>query len=253
MRLGHLLALLMVGGSCGLASGQITGRVMFQGDPPDAPEIKDIAKVGQCAELHKDPVYDDALVVSDKNEVANVIVFIKPAEGKTLSGPQKTTPAVLDQKGCMYTPRVSAVQVGQPLIARNSDPFLHNVHALAIDNAGFNSAQPTTGDLKLTPFTTSETVQVKCDIHPWMKAVIRVFDNPYFSVTGADGKFNIDTKGLPDGTYTIDAWQEVYHDAPMQTVTVKNGKADKELEFKFQAKGAKAAAEPIKDVKLAKH
>lgn len=89
MRLGHLLALLTLGGSCGLASAQITGRVMFQGDPPEAAEIKEIAKAGQCAELHKDPVFDDSIMVSDKNEVANVIVFIKPAEGQKLSGPKK--------------------------------------------------------------------------------------------------------------------------------------------------------------------
>jgi hypothetical protein len=84
-----------------------------------------------------------------------------------------------------------------------------------------------------------------------MKAIVRVFDNPYFAVSGPDGKFSIDTKGLPDGTYTIEAWHEIYHDAPTQAVTVKGGKADKELEFKYSAKSKKASAEPFIQVKLA--
>ena len=178
--------------------GQISGKVMLKGDPPEMPEIKLMATV-RNAELHKNPVYEDNIVVGDKNELANVIVYIDPGAGKTLKGPQKETPAVIDQKGCMYTPHVLAVQIGQPITVKNSDPFLHNVHALCIDNTAFNFAQVVVGDKKLEPFTTVETFQIKCDVHGWMKAWVRVFDNPYFAVSDEAGKFAIDTKGLPDG------------------------------------------------------
>ena len=49
-------------------------------------------------------------------------------------------------------------------------------------------------------------VNVQCDIHGWMKAYIHVFDNPYFAVTGADGKFQM--KNVPAGDYRILIWQE---------------------------------------------
>jgi plastocyanin len=252
MRLSRsLLAGVFVAGFSSVCFGQITGSVVLKGDPPDMPQIKAMAAVAQCAELHKDPVFEDSVVVGDKNELANVIVFIKPAAGQALKGPQKETPAVLDQKGCMYTPHVIAVQVGQPITVRNSDPFLHNVHALSIDNAAFNFAQVAVGDKKIEPFKEVETFQIKCDVHPWMKAIVRVFDNPYFAVTDEKGKFSVDTKGLPDGTYTVQAWHEVYHDSAPQQVEVKGGKAAKPADFTFTAKGGKAEAAPLKQVHIA--
>lgn len=251
MRLNRLLpALALSAGLCSASFAQITGKVTMQGTPPEMPEVKGIAAIPQCAALHKDPVYDDSVVVGDKGEFANVIVYIKPADGQKLEGPQKTEPAVLDQKGCMYSPHVLAVQTGQPVIVKNSDPFLHNVHSMAIDNPMFNFAQVVAGDKKLSPFTAVETFQIKCDVHPWMKSVVRVFDNPFFAQTGEDGKFTIDTKGLKDGTYTVQAWQEKYHDSEPQQVEVKDGKAAKEITFTYKA-DAKASADSLKTLHLA--
>jgi len=252
MRLSRsLLAAAFVAGLSSVSFGQVTGKVMLKGDPPEMPQIKAMEAVAQCQALHKDPVFEDSVVVRAKNELANVIVFIKPAAGQALKGPQKETPAVLDQKGCMYTPHVMAVQVGQPITVKNSDPFLHNVHALCIDNTAFNFAQVVVGDKKIDPFKEVETFQIKCDVHPWMKAIVRVFDNPYFAVTDESGKFSIDTKGLADGTYTVQAWQEVYHDSQPQQVEVKGGKAAKPVEFTFTAKSGKAEAQPLKEVHIA--
>ena len=252
MRLSRsLLATAFVTGLSSVSFGQITGKVVLKGEPPEMPQIKAMSAVAQCAEMHKDPLYEDSVVVSDKNELANVIVFIKPAAGQALKGPQKETPAVLDQKGCMYAPHVLAVQVGQPILVKNSDPFLHNVHALCIDNAAFNFAEVNVSEKKVEPFKEVETFQIKCDVHPWMKAVVRVFDNPYFATTDENGKFSIDTKGLPDGTYTVQAWQEVYKDSQPQQVEVKGGKPAKPVDFTFTAKGGKAEAAPLKQVHIA--
>ena len=235
---------------CTAAFAQISGKVMLQGTPPEMPEIKGVSAVPQCAAQHKDPVYEDSVLVGDKGELANVIVFIKPAEGQKLEGPQKETPAVIDQKGCMYTPHVVAVETGQPITVQNSDPFMHNVHSMALDNPTFNFAQVTVSEKKISPFTAVETFQLKCDVHPWMKAIVRVFDNPFFATTGEDGKYVIDTKGLKDGTYSVQAWHEVYKDSEPQTVEVKDGKASKEVDFSFKAV-AKTEAAPIKNVHLA--
>ena len=249
LRLACLSTLALSAGLCTASFGQITGKVTFDGNPPEMPEIKAIAAVPQCAMIHKDPVYDDSVLVGDKGEFANVIVFIKPDKDGDLKGPQVTKPAVLDQKGCMYTPHVLAVEVGQPVDVKNSDPFLHNIHSLAIDNMAFNFAMPTVGEKKLDPFTAVETFQIKCDVHPWMKAIVRTFEHPYFAVTDEAGKYTIDTKGLKDGSYTLAFWQEKYQDLGTQKIDVKGGKATADLKYKPAA--GKAEAPQYKTIHLA--
>jgi uncharacterized protein (DUF2141 family) len=68
-----------------------------------------------------------------------------------------------------------------------------------------------------------------------MKSYIFVFKNPYYAITGKDGKFEL--KNLPPGTYTVTAWQEKYGTVD-QTVTVapKESKAVT-ITFKAAASG----------------
>jgi uncharacterized protein (DUF2141 family) len=103
---------------------------------------------------------------------------------------------------------VVGVQAGQDVEIRNSDPTLHNVHAMSKDNPAFNIAQPKKGMTTTRKFTHAETFKVKCEVHPWMSAYIAVFNHPYFAVTGEDGSFSL--KSLPPGEYTLEAWHERY-------------------------------------------
>ncbi|HZL36586.1 MAG TPA: hypothetical protein VFC78_14800 [Tepidisphaeraceae bacterium] len=248
-----LSALALSAGLCGASFGQITGTVMLKGKPPEMKQIDAVKTVPACAMLHKDPVFEETVVTGDKGELANVVVSIKTPEGKDL-GTAPTTPAVLDQKGCMYRPHVVAVMVDQPLEVQNSDPFLHNVHTLSFDNAAVNVGMVNAGKKVLEPFKAVETFKVKCDVHPWMSAWIRVLDNPYFAVTSADeksiGTYSIDTKGLPDGEYSFIAWHEKYGTSPEQKVKVTGGKA--QVNFTFDAaKKPSAQATPVKEIHLA--
>ena len=130
--------------------------------------------------------------------MANIMVWVSkglPA-GKTWPAPK--TPVVLDQKGCVYVPHVMGIMVGQPYRILNSDGVLHNIHTLPKVNPAFNKGMPPTLKEASTVFEKPEAVfHVKCDVHPWMSAYVSVFNHPFFSVTGTDGKFTI--SGLDAG------------------------------------------------------
>jgi len=178
----------------------ITGKVTLTGKIPDMPKIAAIEANPDCAKMHKDPVYEETVVAGDKGELANVVVSIKTPSGKVLMG-GKPPAAVLDQKGCVYVPHVVAVQAGQPVVTKTADPVLHNVHTLPLANNAVNKGMPGgAAPINLGPFIV-EDFKVKCDVHPWMIAWIRVVDNPFYALTGEDGTYKIDTTGLPDGDY----------------------------------------------------
>jgi hypothetical protein len=193
--------------------------------------VIDMSGVAQCAQQHSSPVHQETVVAGPSGGLANVVVSIKREEGSELPGSAPSEPAVLDQKGCQYSPHVIAMMKGQPLVVKNSDPFLHNVHTLPEKNEGENKAQPNLDPgAKLKSPTEAEYFRVKCDVHPWMGAWIAVIDNPFFAVSDKDGNFSL-PKGLSDGDYTLTAWHEKYG-TQQAKVTVKDGKGTASFVFK---------------------
>ena len=167
----------------------------------------DMSGVKECDACHPEPIKEELIVASTHGELKNVIVSLKTAAGLKIPLPVPTEPGVLTQRGCQYLPHVLPVMLGQTVIVKNDDPFLHNVHGVTDLNDPPFLTQPTKDPgQKLPAFTAVETFKIKCDVHPWMAAWVRILDNPYFAVTADDGTYEI--KGLPDGSYTLTAWQE---------------------------------------------
>jgi plastocyanin len=143
-----------------------------------------------------------------------------------------TTAVTLDQKGCHYAPHVFGVRAGQPVEIVNSDPTLHNVNAMAKVNQSFNLGQAIQGMKNQKVFKTPEVmVHIKCDVHNWMNAYAGVLNHPYFAVTANGGSFEL--KGLPPGTYTIEAWHEKLG-TQTQSVTLAANES-KPITFAFKA------------------
>ena len=205
----------------------VMGNVTFEGDPPKAPPLNMSAEP-DCAKLHSSPVHPDVVAVSG-GMLANVFVWVKGGlEGKSFAPSAESV--VLDQKGCIYMPHVIGIQTNQQLQVTNSDPFTHNVHPLPKTNREWNRSQSAGAGPVENTFPRQELmIAVKCNIHPWMRSYISVVDHPFFAVSGADGSFTI--KGLPPGTYTIEAIHESLG-AKESSVTVGDAES-KEVDFNF--------------------
>ena len=155
----------------------------------------------------------------------------KGLEGKKFDVPAE--PVVIDQVGCMYTPHVAGVMVGQVLKVKNSDSTLHNVHIIPdtqnTGNPEQNIGQPGKGMFNDIKFKNPEAgIYIKCDVHAWMNCYVHAVPHPFFAVSDEKGNFTI--KGLPPGEYEISTWHEFklfQPDKDVIKVTVKEGETSK--------------------------
>ena len=212
-------------------AGDVKGVVTIDGMPGKNEPIRMNADP-VCVKENTTPQFQETFVVgSDGKSLGNVFVYVKDGLGNYVYD-TPTEAAKIDQMNCRYHPHVFGMRVGQPLEILNSDPTLHNIHALPKGNKEFNTGQPIQGMKTTHTFEGKEImVPFKCDVHGWMNAYVGVLDHPYFATTGDDGKFELKT--LPPGTYTIEAWHEKLG-ASTQSVTL-GPKESKEVTFTFKA------------------
>ena len=121
-----------------LGTASISGSIAFSGD---AVERKLVRQDPECSALNPEPVQTEAVIVNANGTLKNVFVYVKEGlEGHTFPTPSE--PVVFDQHGCMYNPHVFGVRTGQTIKILNSDPLLHNIHALPEANRPFNFGMP---------------------------------------------------------------------------------------------------------------
>ena len=210
-----------------IGTAALAGRVRFSGQPPARRPIRMSAEAACHRPGGDEPLTEDVLVNAD-GTLRNVWVRVVAGLGDRVFAPPAAA-VEIDQKGCMFAPHVLMARAGQPIKFANSDPVLHNINALARVNRGFNISLPAPGMSVSKTFAKPEAVRVKCDVHAWMSAFIVVHDNPFQSLTGDDGAFEI--AGLPEGSYVVEAWHEALGTA-RQAVNVADGER-RTIDFTF--------------------
>lgn len=236
---GFAAALAMVALALGIAAGDaaqqgatVSGRVRFTGTKPTNARI-DMSEEAACKNKYPTPPTAETVMVNANGTLANVFVYVKSGLPAGATYPPPAGPVVIDQDGCRYKPHVLGIRVGQTLEIRNSDPVLHNIKAKGTKNRPFNVSQPSAGMKTNRTFSAPEVmVALECSVHGWMNAFVGVQAHPFFAVTGGDGSFSL--KGLPPGTYTLEAWHEKYG-TQTATVTV-TGTETKTSDFTFAAR-----------------
>lgn len=208
------------------ATVDVKGIIIFTGIPPQG---KKLTLPGGCKEGGSQ--YTDEVIVNN-GKLENVLVrVVKGLEGKTFTD-VPTEPVILNQKNCIYHPRMAAARVGQEVVFVNSDPIFHNVRSVSKTNEKFNFAMPKKDQRISKRFDKPEFfVQAKCSIHPWMSANLAILEHPFFAVSNNKGEFTI--KKLPVGTYTVEIWHEVFGVQTREITVTENGKPDLNFNFKL--------------------
>ncbi|HEY2030254.1 MAG TPA: carboxypeptidase regulatory-like domain-containing protein [Myxococcales bacterium] len=164
-------------------------------------------------------------------------VWVHVTKGAKEAAKPPTDVVEMDQKDCMYTPRMATAVLGQKIQAKNDDPILHNVHTYMGASTLFNKGMPND---KAAPIETTASAEGmmkwKCDVHPWMRGYIGVSKSGLQAISKDDGSFSI--ANVPPGKYTVEAWHEKYG-TKSQEVTVEAGKPAK-VTFKYDAGKDKA-------------
>jgi hypothetical protein len=215
-------------GSKNKGTAQIVGRVWISGTLP--PEASLAITDPFCGRLQTNPVTSRHYVVTSDGRLADVFVYVKRGlEGRQF--PVSTNTPVLDNIKCFFEPYVLGVQASQKFAIKNSDPTLHNMHAMARSNREFNIALAN-GVTTTRSFATPEVlVRIKCDLHPWMFAYLGVVAHPFFAVTDKDGVFVLPSN-LPPGTYTVAAFHPKAGEQTRE-ITIGDGEVQ-EVEFQYQ-------------------
>jgi plastocyanin len=200
--------------------GVIRGKVTL-------PAQVQVAPRAQTSRYRTTPPADASKTGNEKPDVANVVVYL---EGAGLEQMEKNAkPAVLDQRDATFVPHVLPIVKGTQVRIVNRDKTYHNVFSLSKVKK-FNIGRRPTGEEVPVDFDKGGEVQVFCDIHSNMSAIILVLDNPMFVQPNNDGVFEM--KNVPPGQYTIRAWHERLNSTPKQ-VTVRAGEAVT-MNFDFQ-------------------
>ena len=154
----------------------------------------------------------DAAVVSGKvmfltkrgqNPVMNeTLVWLDAAGAKPL---RKTgVNFTMTTRGKAFLPHVVAVPAGSTVNFPNEDPIAHNLFSLTPGNT-FDLGLYRRGAGKPHTFASPGVVNIYCNVHPNMSAVVHVMSTPYYGFTDANGNYSFD---VPPGRYRVTAWNE---------------------------------------------
>jgi outer membrane protein assembly factor BamB len=151
-------------------------------------------------------------MVGKDRGLANVVVWVQSQDIPwTPPDDLKQSPATIRFQRGNYSPRMTVLVTGQPLILENYDPISVNFHASFTHNNGINALLPGSGTNPAQAiFSLSAEEELpthyRSDKDIWADGWLFVRKNRYVAVSQSDGSFTI--PDLPVGEWEFHAWHE---------------------------------------------
>jgi hypothetical protein len=192
-------------------------RIQFIYDAPEPPPRKRIAPLDgeNCIPESLMPLSEVLIVDPETMGIENIVLYLDPKNRSITKNDihpdlrrPPAEPSVLDARGCAFEPHVFISQAGQKLRLMNSDQFGHNPNFNFFANDLETRMHPPGHTVELE-FSKSEKAPspIHCNIHPWMRAYVLVFDHPYTGISDRQGVLKIEK--LPAGVpIDFKVWHE---------------------------------------------
>ncbi|MBI4160981.1 MAG: hypothetical protein HY509_00865 [Acidobacteria bacterium] len=200
----------------GPGRGNLEGVVRWEGGQAPSPtSVRNTTDPESCGAVQS---LEDLLVSPETGGIQNVILALDGVPPEQVP-PFRPRPLRLDNRDCRFHPHAGVLETGAVIEITNGDPFHHTTHFYGTLEA--NVSLPFQGMTVRKTASSAGMIVVKCDLHGWMQAFLRVDPHPYHAVTGPDGSFRI--PDIPAGTYGLEIWHERLG-ASQGSVTIETGK-----------------------------
>jgi tetratricopeptide (TPR) repeat protein len=220
--------------------GILKGRVTLTGPIPrarsfhlvHAPNIEFCARISD-GKGHR--LLFDFTVSQNRGLKDTVISLTNIKKGKPF--PQKMQTFRIDR--CRANNYIIGIKNSESILIENTDPIQHEIATYEVRNVYSDQTSNRPVIAKSSQVRTAfvrpdaNEFTIKCNLHPFLQTHGYMVENPYYTVTDANGIFSI--ANIPPGTYEVVAWH-TYIPEIKGRVTIT---ADSETTMDFEFDGAK--------------
>lgn len=137
---------------------------------------------------------------------AGVVVWIDGvSSGKPLPVERRFE---VTNEDCGLEPELQAAIAGGTLNVRNRDATEHRTRVTRRDGGEVVATIRETDEGQVVPndkvLAKAGLLELSCEVHPWTRSWIAVFEHPYYAVTDGGGAFVMDS--VPPGRYAVRIW-----------------------------------------------
>ena len=231
--------------------GSIIGQVKLIGPQPKARSFHlihspNISYCNRMSDGKGHRIIHDFVRSKDFGLSNTVVAILNVKRGKPFSAKMYSMKIRL----CHPKDYVIGIRNGSDILVENMDPIKHEVATYEVikpkqNISNLRLANSSKVDQKSNKSVLAKSTQIrsifghpdtrefiiKCNLHPFLQTSAWIVENPYFTTTDKNGRFQIDD--VPSGTFEVVAWHP-FMEPERGTITIEPGKTVS-IDFEFKS------------------